>query len=107
MGLLCFSAIYLFTRYNKQTFLFGCLHVIVILSDKTVNRSHGTTIQSSVVMPEYTTIKVKSKTRDKLQEMGSMKDSYDTVIDRLINDHEELETLKKDNERFSRVSGQG
>jgi hypothetical protein len=62
-----------------------------MLSDKTVNRSHGSSIQSSVVMPEYTTIKVKSKTRDKLQELGSMKDSYDTVIDRLIKAYEELE----------------
>jgi hypothetical protein len=65
-----------------------------MLTDKTVNRSHGASIQSSVVMPEYTTIKVKSRTRDKLQELGSMKDSYDTVIDRLIKSYEELEDIK-------------
>jgi hypothetical protein len=92
MGLLCLSGIYLFTHYSGETFLYGCLHGIVVMSDKTVNRSH---IQSSVIVPEYTTIKVKSKTRDKLQELGSMKDSYDTVIERLIKDHEELEAIKK------------
>ena len=82
-----------------ETNIYECLHGITILSDKTVNRSHGTTIQSSVVMPEYTTIKVKSKTRDKLQEMGSMKDSYDTVIDRLITAYEELEAIRNGKER--------
>ena len=62
------------------------------MGDKTVNRSN---IQSSIVVPsEYTTIKVKSNTRDKLQKLGSMADSYDTVIERLLNEHEELETLK-------------
>ena len=64
------------------------------MGDKTVNRSN---IQSSIVVPsEYTTIKVKSNTRDKLQKLGSMADSYDTVIERLLNEHEELEALKNE-----------
>jgi hypothetical protein len=36
-----------------------------------------------------TTIQIENKTRDKLKGLGSMEDTYDTLLDRLIEFYEE------------------
>ena len=54
--------------------------------NKTVNTAVMEDIQK---MPEYTTIKISTRNRDRLQELGSMKDSYDTVLDKLIKFYEQ------------------
>ncbi|HKG87757.1 MAG TPA: hypothetical protein VKA95_05475 [Nitrososphaeraceae archaeon] len=41
-----------------------------------------------------TTIKVEPSVRDALQELGTMKDSFNSVIKRLIEEHKELEKIK-------------
>ncbi len=38
-------------------------------------------------MAETTTIQVKTKTRDKLRAIGSMGDDYNSVIEKLIQEH--------------------
>lgn len=47
--------------------------------------------------PEMTkaTLKIEERTRDKLKKLGTMSDTFDSVICRLIDEHYELEELKK------------
>jgi hypothetical protein len=48
---------------------------------------------------KFTTIKVSTETRDDLSKLGTMDDSYDSVIKRLIAFY------KENGERFGTVSG--
>lgn len=43
--------------------------------------------QSQDDMMGFTTIKIKNETRDKLLTLGKMGDSYDAVINRLLEEH--------------------
>ena len=37
-----------------------------------------------------TTIQVETKTRDKLKSLGTMEDTYDTLIEKLVESYEEI-----------------
>ena len=43
---------------------------------------------SNVDMPKAT-LKIEESTRDRLKKLGTMEDTYDTVINRLIDEHEQ------------------
>jgi hypothetical protein len=38
-----------------------------------------------------TTIQVETKTRDKLKSLGTMEDTYDTLIEKLVEAYEEIQ----------------
>lgn len=42
----------------------------------------------NVDMPKAT-LKIEESTRDRLKKLGTMEDTYDTVINRLIDEHEQ------------------
>jgi hypothetical protein len=48
----------------------------------------GRTSDQSDKDDKITTIKILMSTRDKLARLGTMDDNYDTVINRLIKEHE-------------------
>ncbi|MGA1822579.1 MAG: hypothetical protein ACMUIG_08625 [Thermoplasmatota archaeon] len=39
------------------------------------------------MMSETTTIRIRADTRDQLKQLGNLGDDYDTVIERLIREH--------------------
>jgi hypothetical protein len=41
------------------------------------------------------TLKIEASTRDRLKKLGSMEDTFDTVICRLIDEHDAIEASKK------------
>ena len=41
-----------------------------------------------------TTIQVETKTRDKLKSLGTMEDTYDTLIEKLVEAYEEVRKRK-------------
>lgn len=41
------------------------------------------------------TLKIESSTRDRLKKLGSMEDTFDTVICRLLDEHDAIEASKK------------
>jgi hypothetical protein len=41
------------------------------------------------------TLKIESTTRDRLKKLGSMEDTFDTVIVRLLDEHDAIEASKK------------
>jgi len=45
-------------------------------------------------MPKAT-LKIEASTRDRLKLLGSMDDTFDSVICRLLDEHEELNTLRE------------
>lgn len=55
-----------------------------------------------LIMSETTTIQIKKETRDALKEMGSMGDNYNTVIQKLIEEHKRR-NLEKDIEKWDKL----
>jgi len=49
---------------------------------------------TEVDMPKAT-LKIESSTRDRLKKLGSMEDTFDTVICRLLDEHDAVEASKK------------
>lgn len=45
-------------------------------------------------MPKAT-LKIEATTRDRLKQLGSMDDTFDSVICRLLDEHEELKALRE------------
>ena len=45
-------------------------------------------------MPKAT-LKIEVSTRDRLKQIGSMDDTFDSVICRLLDEHEELKNLRE------------
>lgn len=41
------------------------------------------------------TLKIEASTRDRLKKLGSMDDTFDTVIVRLLDEHDAVEASKK------------
>jgi predicted CopG family antitoxin len=56
-------------------------------------------IEGIEVAGKFTTIKVSTETRDELTKLGTMDDSYDSVIKKLIKHYKEV------SQRFDRIAG--
>jgi len=51
-------------------------------------------------MEDMTTIQISNKTKDRLNELGKMNDTYESVIINLIDDYFESKKLLSESERF-------
>lgn len=49
-------------------------------------------------MPKAT-LKIEVSTRDRLKQLGSMDDTFDSVICRLLDEHEELKNLRENTKK--------
>lgn len=59
------------------------------------NYIHMTNEDTVIDMPQ-TTIRINTTTRDRLVELGKKNESYDTIINKLIDEHEQNEQNKKE-----------
>lgn len=54
------------------------------------------TNEDTVIDMPQTTIRINTTTRDRLVELGKKNESYDTIINKLIDEHEQNEQNKKE-----------